>query len=271
MILLARPRSRVVHSPVRSTSDDVIWGNVFTGAEHVTYIDDNLTSAHDAVQRTHDALFHPEAPELPITLTVVDNPHTREWDEAERFVYRVFREAGFCEISQREWVEEIDRYRPSSALHVAHTEDGSVVGCVRTMLGTYHELPIGQFRPSAPVPAGTLCEIGSLAVDISIRGLGVVNELHRAALQWALRHGAVGFCMLVEPWSVDFFRDVYGVPLIESAPARHYMGSLTVPATATFESLWATLIDHKPGMLAWSTEGLTPTERVNLGVPILLP
>lgn len=206
-----------------------------------------------------------------MTLSVLTDRSSYEWDQAEQFVYRVFREAGFCEVSPREWVEEVDTYRAASTLHVAHDQSGQIIGCVRTILGRYDTLPIGQFRASSEVPGGTLCEIGSLAVDMSIRGLGVVNELHRAALQWALLNDAIGFCMLVEPWSIDFFRDVYGVPLVESAAPREYMGSLTVPATVTFKALWSSLIRAKPGMLEWATAGITIEDRLRHDVPILLP
>lgn len=232
------------------------------GARHVTDV--------QIPTQLESAGYRPESPDLPIVVTAITDQESQPWDQAERFVYRVFRDAGFCDRSDREWVEEIDSYRSTSTLQVATDRDHQIVGCVRTTLGTYDELPIGQFTPDNEVPSGLLCEIGSLAVDQSLRGLGVVNELHRAAVQGAVRSGATGFCMLVEPWSIDFFCDVYGVPLIQSAAAKEYMGSLTVPATVTFDALWPALLRLRPFVFEWVTDGFTPEERAQNQIPILL-
>ena len=213
--------------------------------------------------------LQPDACETPITLEVVTEADPAAWDEAERFVYSVFRDAGFCQPSARSWVEETDDFRADSTLHVARAGT-EIVGCVRTMLGSYTELPIGQFPHSVGVPDGLLCEFGSLAVHTGVRGLGVVNELHRAAVQWAVRQRAVGFCMLVEPWSVEFFRDAYGVPLVQTSGARDYMGSLTVAAVVTFRALFDNLLDSRPGMYRWATETLTPDDFEAYAIPILL-
>lgn len=223
----------------------------------------------ESIQADQPADVRPEACETGVWLESVDESQVRAWDDAERFIYGIFRDCGFCEPSPRNWVEEIDPYRPGSTLQVAGTRAG-IVGAIRTMLGSYHELPIGQFTASEPVPGGLMCEFGSLAVHPDVRGLGVVNELHRRAVQWAVQHRAIGFCMLVEPWSIGFFRDVYGVPLVETGEGRLYMGSLTVPAHVTLAALFENLLDSRPAMYRWATEGLSPADFEAYGIPILL-
>jgi ribosomal protein S18 acetylase RimI-like enzyme len=217
--------------------------------------------------------FEPETCEQPLTYERVTEADTAAWDEAERFVYSVYVEVGFAEVSPRQWVEEIERFRHGSTLTVARdpqTPSRDIVGSVRTIFGPYADLPIGQFRTSSPPPTGVFCEISSLAVRRDVRGLGVVNDLHRAAVHHAMESSAEGFCVLVEPWSMDFFRNVYGVPLVQAAPARHYMGSLTVPAFVTFESMLQHFLEERPGMYRWVTRGLAPDVFEAYDVPILL-
>ena len=216
------------------------------------------------------ASFRPEPCDPALGLALVTEGDRAAWDDAERFVYDVFRVSGFCEESPRGWVEEIAPYRAGSTLHVIR--DGvRPVGVARTMPGTYDQLPIGKFPAERPVTSGPLVEIGSLAVRATLRGLGVANELHRSAVRWALVNGAEGFCMLVEPWAIDFYRDVYGVPLRESAAPRHYMGSLTVPAVAMLDEMVDQLVRTRPGVYRWFTEGLPPEVWADRNLPVVLP
>ncbi|MFM7070014.1 MAG: hypothetical protein ACKOYM_11220, partial [Actinomycetes bacterium] len=147
--------------------------------------------------------FRPEPCDPALHLRLIDESDQPAWDEAERFIYDVFRVSDFCDESPRGWVEEIDRYRSGSTLHVI-ADSQRPVGAVRTMRGTYDSLPIGSFPAEVPITAGPLVEIGSLAVRATLRGLGVANELHRSAVRFTLLTGAEGFCMLVEPWAIDF-------------------------------------------------------------------
>jgi hypothetical protein len=213
--------------------------------------------------------YRPESCDPALQLHVVTDMNSELWDRAEQFVYEVYRVSEFCGESPRRWVEESEPYRPGSRLHVLLDAD-DIVGVIRTFVGTYEQLPIGQFRPEVPVPDGTLIEIGSLAVKSSLRGLGVANELHRSAVQDAIRHGVPAFCMLVEPWAIDFFRDVYGVPLVQTAPAEKYMGSLTVPAIADIAATLQRLVTEFQALYEWLTEGLEAELWASGKLPILL-
>lgn len=213
--------------------------------------------------------FRPESPDPAIRMRTVTEDQPELWERAERFLYEIYRLSGFCEESPRGWVEEIDAYRAGTTLHVAMDGD-TIVGTARSMFGTYDELPIGRFRPEVVVPAGMMSEVGSLAVGPSMRGLGVVNELHRRSFQFALRAGARGLCMLMEPWSVGFFREVYGLPLIQTAPAQVYLGSETMPVLATFQDMLGTAIRIRPYVFDWILEGVEPEVRAELDLPIRL-
>ena len=226
--------------------------------------DDEITVIDEAT-----SAFRPEACDPALSLRLVDELDLERWDEAERFIYDVFRVSEFCEESPRGWVEEIDRYRHGSTLHVI-SDHARPVGAVRTIPGRYDELPIGKFAANVPLTTGPLVEIGSLAVRATLRGLGVANELHRSAVRFALLTGAEGFCMLVEPWAIDFYRDVYGVPLRQTAEARHYMGSLTVPAVAMLDEMVDNLVRTRRGVYQWFTEDLPAEVFAERNLPVVL-
>jgi GNAT superfamily N-acetyltransferase len=193
------------------------------------------------------------------------------WEPAERFVYSVFRVSGFCKESPREWVEETQPWRPGSKLHVITDRALEVNGVARTILGTYDELPVSQFRPTIPIPSGRLCEIGSLAVRPSHRGLGVANELHRAAFQFGIREGIEGFCFLIDEWMFDFFRTYYGLPVRAIAPPREYMGGMVVATGMWLPEMLEQLVRVRPHVYRWAVEGLEPELFARREIPILLP
>lgn len=216
-----------------------------------------------------DRWFRPETCDASMALVHVTEDDPAMWDRAERFVYDVYRETGFCEVSQRHWVEETEPFRHGSHFHVV-VEGDDLVGAIRTMRAPFGALPIGQFALDEGLPSGDLMELGSLAVSRSLRGLGVANELHRAGVQEAIRAGVPAFCMLVEPWSIDFFRQVYGLPLQVVGAPKHYMGSATVPAVASIDEMLRVFVTERPGMFRWITEGLEAELWRDGRLPILL-
>ena len=214
-------------------------------------------------------LFEPERlhPSLRVQTVLPDD---ELWDPAERFVYQVFRTSGFCRESPREWVEETQPWRDCSTLHVITEEDGRVMGVCRTMFGAYDDLPVSQFRPEVPIRSGVLCEIGSLAVRPSQRGLGVANELHRSAFQAGIRAGAQGFCFLVDQWMFDFFGSHYGLPVRKLAPARGFMGGDVVPTAMWMPEMLEQIAVIRPRVYNWSLEGVEASLRAALDLPIIL-
>jgi hypothetical protein len=142
---------------------------------------------------------------------------------AERFVYGVYRDAGFCAESPRAHVEETEPWRAGSVLHVVCDGDGAVVGTARTVIGEFSELPAAEF---ADVELGsvTVCEVGSIAVEMSLRGAGVAAELHAAVFAEGVRAGLHGWCFVVEQWMIDVLVDRYRfAPRLLGSPT-YYMG-----------------------------------------------
>lgn len=195
---------------------------------------------------------------------------TELWNSAEQFVYRVFRTSKFCEESPRQWVEETQPWRPGSTLHVITDPDRDVIGVARTIFGTYDELPTSQFRPTIPVPSGQLCEIGSLAVRPTQRGLGVANELHRLAFQFGIRQRVAGFVFLIDQWMFEFFESHYGLPVRALAPPREFMGGMVVPTGMWLPEMMEQLARIRPNVFRWSVAGLSPADFVENRLPILL-
>ncbi len=224
-----------------------------------------LVAAHDPRRD-----FEPERLETGLRIQSVD-PTSDLGVRAEQFVYEVYRTSGFCAESPRRHVEETDPWRPGSTLHVV-TDDASddrIVGVVRTILGRLGDLPTAAHVPGI-APGHTerrVCEIGSLAVHASQRGLGVANELHRAAFLAGFRAGVRGFCFLVEQWMVEFFSDVYGLPVHPLAPARHYMGGDVVPVAMWLPEMLDVIAVSRPAVYAWAVEDLEESLHRRLHLP----
>lgn len=179
------------------------------------------------------------------------------WDQAERLVYRTYREVGFCEPSAREWVEEFNDYRAGTAFHIV-VDAGRVVGAMRTIVGPIDELPLGRM-PITTVPRSLVtCEFGSLAVEREFRGLGITNAVHRQAAHFTFLSEADSFAMAVEPWFLDVYRDLYGIPMVMISEPVHYMGSETIAGIVFLDQMISVFIRERPNVLRWITEGLDP-------------
>ncbi len=191
---------------------------------------------------------------------------------AEQFVYEVFRTSGFCAESPRRHVEETEPWRAGSTLHVVVDDGpdggpGEILGVVRTVTGRFEELPVSRFEPEIPVPDGLLCEIGSLAVQADQRGLGVANELHRAAFLAGIERRACGFCFLIEQWMFDFFGRHYGLPVRRLAPPSHFMGGEIVPTGMWMPEMLHVIAERRPNVYAWAVEDLDGNLHSELDLP----
>ena len=214
-------------------------------------------------------MFEPDRLEVGLNSRVISSSDAL-WDPAERFVYSLFRLSGFCAESPREWVEETQPWRENSRLHVITEGEDLVTGVARTMIGKYEDLPVSQFTPTIEVPDGPLCEIGSLAVRPSQRGLGVANELHRTAFQYGIRQGVQVFVFLIDQWMFEFFETHYGLPVLALAPPREFMGGVVVPTAMWLPEMMQTLVRTRPNVFKWSIEGFDAHTIASLDLPILL-
>lgn len=191
------------------------------------------------------------------TVVTVTEADAELWDEAERLVYRVYRNMGFCDPSPREWVEEFEEYRAGSAFHLV-LDEGRVVGAIRTIVGKVDDLPIGRLPVVTESRSLQVCEFGSLAVEESYRGLGVTNAIHRQAVHHSFHQGVPAFALAVEPWFVDVYRDLYGIPIQLISEPVHYMGSDTLVGIVFLDKMVNVLIRERPNIFRWFAEGLDP-------------
>jgi len=230
--------------------------------------DDRITGVVDLFVDDPMRDFEPDLldPELRVHLV---EPGGHLWTPAENFVYRMFRVSEFCAESPREFVEETEPWRAGSRLHVI-TENDDPVGVCRTIIGRYEDLPVSQFEPEIEVPSGQLCEIGSLAVRPSQRGLGVANELHRRAFWDGIHSGIDGFVFLIDSWMFDFFRSHYGLPVRALGRPRSFMGGDVVPTGMWMPEMLHVLYLTRPNVYRWSVEGLEPRLFAEYDLPIVL-
>lgn len=196
-------------------------------------------------------------------------PETELGQRAEHFLYDIYRVSEFCRESPRRMVEETEPWRPGSAMHVVRDGD-DVLGLVRTLLGRYEDLPIGQFQTTEPIPAGTYCEVASLAVKPDRRGMGVANELHRMTFEFGVRNHVDGFCFLVDEWMSQFFQDYYAFPIHQMAPLQDYMGGRIVPILVPMSELLVDFPTRRPFVYEVAISGFTPQEIVDFDLPIVL-
>lgn len=224
------------------------------------------------LQRPPEAhrFFTPDSCPTDQIVRAITEADTELWDEAERLVYDVYREVGFCGPSKRQWVEEFDEYRAGSTFHVT-LDGGRVVGAIRTMVGPIDRLPMGKLAIHTVPRSMVVCEFGSFAVREEYRGLGITNALHRAAVHHTFHSEADAFAMAVESFFVDVYRDLYGLPMINIADPVQYMGSETVARLVFLDQMINTLMRDRPNVLKWAVEGLEPETWVPGTIDLTMP
>lgn len=199
----------------------------------------------------------PDAVPADVSVQVISEADTALWDAAERFVYGVYRPLGYCEEDPRGWVAEHDEFRPGSRFVVATDDDGVVVGTTRLVAAPFDGLPAARCATGDWRPDGRpLVEFCAICTDPARRGLGIVNEVHRAALAYTVRTGAAGFAGAVEDWHGEFLIRDYGLPVRWVGEGRHYMGSHTRAFVVYLEEMWASQTETHPNVKAWLWAGV---------------
>lgn len=192
-------------------------------------------------------------------------------DRAEEFVYDVYRQVGYCRSSSRKRVEELQRWSDRSVFHVVADEADVVVGTVRTVVGEYDELPIGQFLRNDFRHSDPVCELGALAVEASARSTGVIEHLYRAGWLDAARSGSSALVAVIEPWLLDVFISSYGLAFEQIGEGQDYLGGYSVPtAFPLIPRTYEVLTEQNPGFMRWNGEAATAEELTKWGIPIIL-
>lgn len=180
---------------------------------------------------------------------------------SEHFLYDIYIESGFCAVSPRRMVEELDPWRAFSTFHIVHDERRTVIGSVRTITGSVASLPVGAFELTEEVGPGPVVELSSLAVAPTSRSSGVVEHIYRAGWLAALRAGASELVALVDPWLLDLFIDHYQLPFRRIGVPHFHMGGDVVPVAMSLRGpAYAGLAANRQGFWEWTLEACSDEE-----------
>jgi hypothetical protein len=178
----------------------------------------------------------PQQLEAGLRLVDIADHEADLWEQAEHFVYETYVSLGYTTENARRHVVELEPYRPVSTFHAAIDEEGAIVGTSRSLIGDYHELPIGRFRRIDFTEQDPFCELSSIVVDPAKRSQGVLEHLCRAGWANGLRNGARTLAALGERWMIDWFRKVYCMPFVAVAVPEHYMGGELIPMALAIDA-----------------------------------
>ncbi|MCU1370086.1 MAG: Acetyltransferase family protein [Ilumatobacteraceae bacterium] len=189
------------------------------------------------------------------------------WMQAEAFVYERYVSLGYADHSSRRRVEELARWHDHSRFHAIVDDTGEFVGSVRTILGPYQDLPVGQFERTNFDDPNPLCELSSLVVRQDYGGSGVLDHLFRAGWADALRLGARGIVALIDTWIFDVLCDLYCMPFSQLGEPHFHMGGDVVPVVmSTSQSAMSQIAHHNPDFYRWNMEALTADEIRRFGL-----
>lgn len=188
------------------------------------------------------------------------------WTRAERFVYDTYVTLGFTSENRDHQVSELAKYRDHSRFHAVINEDAEIIGTTRSIVGFWHELPIGQFTRIDYADEDPMCELSSIVVEPSLRSTGVLEHLCREGWTFAMRDGARTLAALGERWMIEYFRSVYCMPFVPAAVPQHYMGAEIVPMTMSMSpEAMAEVGRENPEWLWWNLENFTASEIEKFG------
>lgn len=212
---------------------------------------------------------HPEPQELPRGWSVrVLSPSDPAFVAAEAVEHDVFAQENFITPSPQRRVGEYEAYRGISTFHAVVAPDGSVMGCVRTLLGPWRELPVGKFAPEGWTPEEVLLEYASLAVTPDCRGVGIAEALYRSVWIEGRRSPANGLAAIVEAWLFELLRDTYGFGFSSVGQARWYMGGDCLPVVAPFGELERRLPRERVRLWEYLCRPVPPEELASWGVDL---
>ncbi|MCU1497289.1 MAG: Acetyltransferase family protein [Acidimicrobiales bacterium] len=203
-----------------------------------------------------------------VTVTLADE---RMWAACEAFVYEMYVSIGYTESSPRHRVEELAAWADVSRFHAVVDEDDRVIGTVRTIFGSYAQLPVNQFERTDHRDPDPVCELSSLVVDPHQRSTGVIEHLYRAGWLDAWRAGSEALVALIDDWLFEAFQETYRLPFRQIGIGQHYMGSDPVPVSLPLQGHhYLDLARGNPQFWAWTLEAITAAEVRDWDLPIVL-
>lgn len=180
-------------------------------------------------------------------------------EAGRRLEYEIFVEENFFSPSDSGRITDYEDYEDRSIFHVITDDTGTVVGVVRSVLGLYESLPVGEYVPDrwSEFPTLPVCEYASLAIRPECRKHGLAEELYRSVFALAWRSRLEGLVALVDPWMHELLNDHYGCAFEQIGPETDYFSGFVVrPIGVTLEALETVMPRRVPEFWDWLVEGI---------------
>ena len=211
-------------------------------------------------------------PSLPENLMhVVAQPGGAWWDAAAAFVYDEYLRRGWCQESANRRVPDHEPWAERSTYHIINDAEAGIVGTLRTIVGTFDELPIGAQYPRASIwPPDHCCEFGAFVVASGVRKLQATSYLHRSALEIGVKAGALSVVAVVETPLLRLLREGYGFPFVQVGAGHDYMGAECIPIATTYRDIAESIFRLDVEMYDWLFQVFSSEEIANNRFPISL-
>jgi len=153
-----------------------------------------------------------------------------------------------------------------TSFHVALDADGTALGVVHVTLGNLEDLAIEPLVEPDQRLAAPICEAPAIAVLPEATGRGVTELLYRSVYCFARRHEARSLATLIDPLTLELFREDYGILFRQLGPITSYRGLDLIAAGEELHTLEEGLRRSRPEFLDFLTEPFTPSERIRFGL-----
>jgi GNAT superfamily N-acetyltransferase len=153
-----------------------------------------------------------------------------------------------------------------TSFHVATDVDGTALGVVMVTMGNLEDLAIEPLVEPDQRLAAPICEAPAIAVLPEHTGRGVTELLYRSVYCFARRQEARSLATLVDPLTLELFREDYGIMFRALGPITSHRGLELVAAGEELHTLEEHLRRNRPEFLDFLTEPFTPAERIRFGL-----
>lgn len=153
-----------------------------------------------------------------------------------------------------------------TSFHVAVDDTGTALGVVHVTLGNLEDLAIEPLVEREQRLAAPICEAPAIAVLPEHTGRGVTELLYRSVYCFARRQEARSLATLVDPLTLELFREDYGIMFRALGPVTNHRGLELVAAGEELHALEEGLRRSRPAFLDFLTEPFTPAERIRFGL-----
>lgn len=153
-----------------------------------------------------------------------------------------------------------------TTFHVAVDDTGTALGVVHVTLGNLEDLAIAPLVERDQRLAAPIAEAPAIAVLPEHTGRGVTELLYRSVYCFARRQEARSLATLVDPLTLELFREDYGIMFRPLGPVTSHRGLELVAAGEELHALEEGLRRHRPAFLDFLTEPFTPAERIRFGL-----